>query len=65
MTCDLFPSSNVTVQFYGSKDSSALGCAGTGKVHREVATPAWAVDPPGRDVWIKTATRFYYNTWIC
>lgn len=50
MTCELFPSSNVTVHFDGSKDSSALGSAGTGKVHREVATPAWAVDPPGKDV---------------
>lgn len=50
MTCELFASSNVTVRFDGSKDSSALGSAGTGKVYREVATPAWAVDPHGKDV---------------
>jgi hypothetical protein len=45
-----FRDSNVTVHFDSVKDSSTVGSAGTGKVHREVATPAWAVDPHGKDV---------------
>lgn len=50
MTCELFLSSNVTVHFDKAKESSTVGSAGTGKVHREVATPTWAVDPYGKDV---------------
>jgi len=50
VTCELFPRSNVTVNFDRAKYNITLGSVGTGKVYREVATPAWAVDPHGDDV---------------
>jgi len=56
----LFPSPKVTVHFDRAKDNSTVGSGGIGKVHREGATPVWAVDPHGKDVSIKTVTRFYF-----